>query len=100
MWKNPIFERLRLKKRVKNVTPKKKRIWLFYLVRVVAGVVPSVSVDGFLGSTPDDAILKYAFPSKFDLGIDSRGNRFDVLSRQWLRAFGQIVGSTPTFILF
>ena len=100
MWKNPIFERLRLKKRVKNVTPKKNRIWLFYLVRVVAGVVPSLSVDGSLGSTPDLAILKYVFPSKFDLGIDSRGSRFDVLSRQWLRAFGQIVGSTPTFILF
>ena len=69
-------------------------------MRVVAGVVPSVSVDGFLGSTPDDAILKYAFPSKFDLGIDSRGNRFDGLSRQWLRPFAQIVGSTPNFILF
>jgi len=69
-------------------------------VRVVAGVVPSVSVDGFLGSTPDDAILKYAFPSKFDLGIDSRGNRFDGLSRQWLGPFAQIVGSTPNFILF
>jgi len=52
-------------------------------VRVVAGVVPSLSVDGSLGSTPDLAILKYAFPSKFDLGVDSRGNRFDGLSRQW-----------------
>ena len=69
-------------------------------MRVVAGVVPSVSVDGFLGSTPDDAILKYAFPSKFDLGIDSRGNRFDGLSRQWLRPFAQIVGSTPAVMFF
>ena len=51
-------------------------------------------------SRTDDAILKYAFPSKFDLGIDSRGNRFDGLSRQWLRPFAQIVGSTPNFILF
>ena len=69
-------------------------------MRVVAGVVPSLSVDGSLGSTPDLAILKYAFPSKFDLGIDSRGNRFDGLSRQWLGPFAQIVGSTPNFILF
>ena len=69
-------------------------------MRVVAGVVPSPSVDDSLGSNPDPAILKSLLPSEFGLGFNSRGSRFDVLSRQWLGAFWQIVGSTPTVILF
>ncbi len=82
------------------MTLKKKRSWLLYFVRVVAGVVPSPSVDDSLGSNPDPAILKSLLPSEFGLGFNSRGSRFDVLSRQWLGAFWQIVGSTPAVILF
>ena len=75
MWKTPIFERLRLKKRVKNVTPKKNRIWLLYFVRVVAGVVLSPASGCIMGSIPDPVILNS-------------------------RASGQIVGSISTGIVF